>query len=128
MFVNGRTTFDDDVPEDAAEVPVLKKTDGSRPLTQRHAKTCIVCWEAPISAVAVPCGHAVACWECLMKVRDMRLSGCPLCRGQIREVSKLLQQSSASTVPESSMASQVNNTVDSSTHSRQRKPQAYVEG
>ena len=50
---------------------------------------CVVCWERPVSAVAVPCGHATSCYDCLLRVREERQSGCPLCRAGIREVLRL---------------------------------------
>ena len=109
------------------------------------ATVCVVCWEAQISAVAVPCGHAVACWDCLVKVRKMRVSGCPLCRGQIRQVCRLQQPPAVRARSSSGGSSQAptlgrgnaggpsgdsgsSSATLSGAGSRQRTPQEYAEG
>ena len=124
VLVNGRNrTFDDLLVDDTPEATKAQAA-GSNTIdaaAQTQGNVCVVCWEAQISAVAVPCGHAVACLECLTKVRDMRQSGCPLCRGQIREISKL---------PPASTASEraATGTCMGQVSSRQRKPQTYADG
>jgi hypothetical protein len=121
VFVNGRnSTFDDRSPE-AMKVQQAAGSDTPTAAAHQQGKVCIVCWEAQISAVAVPCGHAVACWDCLTKIRMMRETGCPLCRSQIREISRLPPVGTApARAPTLNGMGQVT--------SRQRKPQAYAEG
>ena len=119
VFVNGRSITNDDGALEAETAGSLHKTGAA---TRRSSKVCVVCWEAPISAVAVPCGHAVACWECLTKVRELRQSGCPLCRGQIREISRL-QQPLSGTVPLRRRRDHDSDSLGMSASSRDRKPQ-----
>ena len=122
---------------------------------------CVVCWEAQISAVSVPCGHAVACWECLVKVRQMRQvsrslslsrararylalnvcvyvcvcvvcqtavqSGCPLCRGQIREVRRLTPERGREMEIERDRERQMKTEREQGASSKQRRPQMFAE-
>jgi hypothetical protein len=56
---------------------------------QPETKVCVVCTTAQVDGVSVPCGHAVACMECLHTIRSAREYGCPLCRSQIRDIVRL---------------------------------------
>jgi len=52
-------------------------------------KTCKICFLNPTNAICLPCGHAVACYECAHKIYMTVAKKCPVCRKQIKEVSKI---------------------------------------
>ena len=51
-----------------------------------HSDICVVCREARVSAVALPCGHARFCWECLNRLFSTNRQ-CALCRDSITAIS-----------------------------------------
>ena len=46
---------------------------------------CTVCFERPVNAALIPCGHLSMCYECAVKVKK-RDRLCPLCRQPIKSV------------------------------------------
>ncbi|RHY93187.1 hypothetical protein DYB35_000202 [Aphanomyces astaci] len=51
---------------------------------------CVVCFDGPIEAVCVPCGHHVMCMDCANAV--MGAGGeCPVCRATLCQVIKLFR-------------------------------------
>ncbi|XP_025043473.2 E3 ubiquitin-protein ligase NEURL3 isoform X2 [Pelodiscus sinensis] len=54
---------------------------------QGCTEPCVICFSHETSALLHPCGHASFCYCCAQKV--FRRSGlCPLCRGQIQNISQ----------------------------------------
>ena len=50
--------------------------------------SCVICNDAPIEVVLIPCGHLVGCKACLTEVK-MKNFGCPLCRARIKQIMKI---------------------------------------
>lgn len=46
---------------------------------------CIICWDAGVNAVGVPCGHLCCCFTCLAS-HHKKKRHCPVCRAPMREV------------------------------------------
>ena len=47
--------------------------------------TCIICFEQPLAACFIPCGHTTTCYACAANITDRR---CPICRekGRIQKL------------------------------------------
>eukprot|EP00456_Euglypha_rotunda_P025207 TRINITY_DN20433_c0_g1_i2.p1 TRINITY_DN20433_c0_g1~~TRINITY_DN20433_c0_g1_i2.p1 ORF type:complete len:298 (+),score=11.57 TRINITY_DN20433_c0_g1_i2:32-895(+) len=73
-----------------SEVPQLspprerQSSSDSEQLSERD--TCIVCFNARIDCVILPCGHLAICLSCCSE-----LDLCPLCRGSIRYAQKIFR-------------------------------------
>ncbi|XP_074315813.1 putative E3 ubiquitin-protein ligase XBAT35 [Silene latifolia] len=52
------------------------------------SSSCVVCWEAPVEAACVPCGHVSSCLSCLQEIKSKN-GVCPVCRAHIDQVMKL---------------------------------------
>jgi hypothetical protein len=48
---------------------------------------CIICYDAVINTVILPCGHLCICWECSNTLTEKK-SNCPLCRQPIDKIIK----------------------------------------
>lgn len=68
--------------EAAAFVPGKKYVDQSY-----RDKECIVCLDATIDTVVIPCGHMVCCFACAQSVKETT-EECPKCRASINLVLK----------------------------------------
>jgi hypothetical protein len=85
---------------DLSHTGELFATPWNRPAPVRNAKTvaeeqpkkqpnseqddsikCKICMESPINSLLLPCGHAVACDECLKRLPSV----CPICRLHVIE-------------------------------------------
>jgi len=51
--------------------------------------TCVVCWDRPVHAALVPCGHVCACGHCLARMMTTPDPPCPVCRVTVTKVQKL---------------------------------------
>ncbi|GMH18865.1 hypothetical protein Nepgr_020706 [Nepenthes gracilis] len=47
--------------------------------------SCVICLDAPVESVCIPCGHMAGCMSCLSEVKAKKW-GCPICRGKINQV------------------------------------------
>ena len=61
----------------------IEAGDGSRELNG----SCVICSDAPIEVVLIPCGHLVGCMGCFTEVK-MKDTGCPICRAPVERVVK----------------------------------------
>nr|GMC97590.1 putative E3 ubiquitin-protein ligase XBAT35 [Ipomoea batatas] len=61
----------------------LQKTD-----KLHNSPLCIICWESPVEAACVPCGHMFGCLSCSNDIKS-RKGDCPVCRQMIDQVIKL---------------------------------------
>nr|GMD64777.1 putative E3 ubiquitin-protein ligase XBAT35 isoform X3 [Ipomoea batatas] len=61
----------------------LQKTD-----KLQNSPLCIICWESPVEAACVPCGHMFGCLSCSNDIKS-RKGDCPVCRQMIDQVIKL---------------------------------------
>ncbi|KAL5860050.1 hypothetical protein ACOSQ4_001346 [Xanthoceras sorbifolium] len=52
------------------------------------SSSCVICWEAPIEAACVPCGHMAGCMSCLNEIKANK-GLCPVCRSKINQVIRL---------------------------------------
>ena len=50
--------------------------------------SCVICNDAPIEVVLIPCGHLAGCMSCLTEVK-MKDFGCPICRARIKRIMKI---------------------------------------
>ncbi|KAJ7552569.1 hypothetical protein O6H91_06G060600 [Diphasiastrum complanatum] len=57
-------------------------------VNSKIAGQCVVCWDAPVQGVCIPCGHLAGCMNCLLDIKE-RSWGCPVCRTQIQQVVKV---------------------------------------
>lgn len=55
---------------------------------EHTTSSCVICWEAPIEAACVPCGHMAGCMSCLKDIKAKR-GNCPVCRSKISQVIRL---------------------------------------
>jgi hypothetical protein len=53
---------------------------------EKERSVCSICTERPLNAVISPCGHAF----CSVCARDARVQSCPMCRGPIERIGKLV--------------------------------------
>jgi hypothetical protein len=56
---------------------------------EEEPKCCIVCFDAPLEAVLVPCGHFALCMGCAGKIKQSNAADCPVCRNPILSFVKL---------------------------------------
>ena len=49
-------------------------------------KKCVICMDAKIDTVCVPCGHRCLCVECSDLI--MKQKKCPICRSNIDQIIK----------------------------------------
>ena len=47
---------------------------------------CIVCMDAPMDVILVPCGHSNLCSWCANAVKQRHEGLCPTCREPIKEI------------------------------------------
>lgn len=47
--------------------------------------TCVICMEAPVTMVYVPCGHAKLCAKCIQKWTQK----CPICKRDVEQIIRL---------------------------------------
>ncbi|ETW07297.1 hypothetical protein H310_01852 [Aphanomyces invadans] len=88
--------FEEIVQPAAASVtvsaPSARSTPSSaiteQPKSATQTDECVVCFDGPIEAVCVPCGHHAMCMDCASTVIDSGAE-CPVCRATLREVIKL---------------------------------------
>ncbi|KAL3646355.1 hypothetical protein CASFOL_011535 [Castilleja foliolosa] len=52
-------------------------------------KICVICYDEPRNCFFIPCGHCVACINCVHKIKNEECKSCPICRGIIDKVRKL---------------------------------------
>ncbi|KAK4847806.1 hypothetical protein QYF36_006092 [Acer negundo] len=48
------------------------------------SSSCVICWEAPIEAACIPCGHMAGCMSCLNEINTKK-GVCPVCRSKIKQ-------------------------------------------
>ncbi|CAI9262214.1 unnamed protein product [Lactuca saligna] len=51
----------------------------------KDSSTCVICLDAPIEGVCIPCGHMAGCMSCLDEVKGKNC-GYPVCRTKIDQV------------------------------------------
>jgi hypothetical protein len=56
---------------------------------EEEPKCCIVCFDAPLEAVLVPCGHFALCMDCARRIKTSNAADCPVCRNPILSFVKL---------------------------------------
>lgn len=56
---------------------------------EEEPKCCIVCFDAPLEAVLVPCGHFALCMGCAGRIKESNAADCPVCRNPILSFVKL---------------------------------------
>ncbi|KAK9724301.1 hypothetical protein RND81_05G062100 [Saponaria officinalis] len=59
--------------------------DGSK---KGKSSSCVICFDAPVEAACVPCGHMAGCMSCLNEIKAKNW-GCPVCRANIDQVIKV---------------------------------------
>ena len=88
------TKTGDDKPQPGTSGSTDKGDDqkpGTSSMTDKGDKSdsedgdCTVCFERPVNAALIPCGHLSMCYECAVKVKK-RDRLCPLCRQPIKSV------------------------------------------
>ncbi|KAK9665765.1 hypothetical protein RND81_14G134400 [Saponaria officinalis] len=52
------------------------------------SSSCVICFDAPLEAACVPCGHMAGCVSCLSEIKS-RSGECPVCRTMIDHVMKV---------------------------------------
>jgi hypothetical protein len=50
---------------------------------------CVVCFDAPKDHLVLPCKHLCVCEACAEQLTKTRTPMCPVCRGPIRETTKV---------------------------------------
>nr|GLL26888.1 putative E3 ubiquitin-protein ligase XBAT35 isoform X1 [Ipomoea trifida] len=63
----------------------LQKTD-----KLHNSPLCIICWESPVEAACVPCGHMFGCLSCSNDIKS-RKGDCPVCRQMIDQVGETVR-------------------------------------
>ncbi|CAG0889329.1 unnamed protein product [Cyprideis torosa] len=58
--------------------------------TGRKRSICNICFEAPIVAALVPCGHNLFCLECAQSICDRDLSVCPVCQQPVTQAIRII--------------------------------------
>ena len=57
---------------------------------KQNDKTCIICLDRPRDTVVQPCGHVLACEDCVMKLVDkiniIQSATCPICRVWLQNI------------------------------------------
>lgn len=67
----------------------VDEQEGSQETDKLHnSPLCIICWESPVEAACVPCGHMVGCLPCSNDIKSKK-GDCPVCRQMIDQVIKL---------------------------------------
>ncbi|XP_074291009.1 putative E3 ubiquitin-protein ligase XBAT35 [Silene latifolia] len=61
-------------------------TNGDR--SKKAESSCVICFDAPVEAACVPCGHMGGCMSCLTEIKAKGW-GCPVCRAVIDQVIKV---------------------------------------
>lgn len=56
-------------------------------------KVCVICYDDPRQCCFVPCGHCIACHACATRIMKQESRSCPICRGIIDKIRKLVQVS-----------------------------------
>lgn len=51
----------------------------------KEMKECSICFDKKISTVFTPCGHAIACKECALKVKKQHKK-CSICNQEIKDI------------------------------------------
>jgi len=72
-----------DIPQHS---PPRERQSSSDSGESSERDTCIVCFNAKIDCVILPCGHLAICMSCCSE-----LDICPLCRGTIRYAQKIFR-------------------------------------
>jgi len=52
---------------------------------ERAVRTCVVCFDNPITTVTLPCRHSSACVVCMQEIRRST-NKCPICRARIASI------------------------------------------
>ncbi|XP_031271051.1 putative E3 ubiquitin-protein ligase XBAT34 isoform X2 [Pistacia vera] len=76
-------------PVDISSPPVEElPASKSETKEDKEGGSCVICLDAPVEGVCVPCGHMAGCMSCLNQVKAKKW-GCPVCRAKINQVVRL---------------------------------------
>ncbi|KAL9240302.1 hypothetical protein vseg_014540 [Gypsophila vaccaria] len=78
---------------DSSDMPTSDIMGASSNNTEDESKkgkssSCVICFDAPVEAACVPCGHMAGCMSCLNEIKAKNW-GCPVCRANIDQVIKV---------------------------------------
>ncbi|KAI3804301.1 hypothetical protein L1987_25740 [Smallanthus sonchifolius] len=80
----------DMVDDGPVHYPSIDSTpvDSSEEKNNNESSSCVICLDAPVEGVCIPCGHMAGCMSCLNEIKGKNW-GCPVCRTKIEQVVRL---------------------------------------
>lgn len=85
LSMESNSSVDSPLPQPSMQHSHSAQSNSSAPMSVvAPVPECSICWNAPISHAAIPCGHLTFCAGCAKKEKQ-----CPICRAMMTSVQKI---------------------------------------